>query len=185
MATARSWSIPARGNDKERPYASYFDHLQTPFLERLRALGVEPEDVDYVLHTHLHVDHVGWNTLLQGGEWVPTFPNARYIFSRAEYDYFTDPKNHTERSRTSFMVQRDSVDPVIEAGLAQMIEIDGSEPIEGFAFHPTPGHTIDHASISFHSQGEVALFAGDVLHHPLQVSAPIWSRSSMPSSNRR
>lgn len=162
------------GNGKVRPDAPYFDHLDTPYLERLRAAGCEPEDIDYVLLTHLHVDHVGWNTRLENGRWVPTFPNARYIFARAEHDYFSDPQNR-DRDPTSFAIQKDSIDPVIEAGLADLIETDGSEPIKGFTFHPTPGHSIAHASIVLQSGGEVALFAGDVMHHPVQVFKPEWN----------
>lgn len=160
------------GNDKPRPYARYFDHLNSPYLERLATIGVVPEEVDYVLLTHLHVDHVGWNTRLVAGSWTATFPNARYIFSRAEHSFFTDPANHNERNRTSFEVQRDSVNPVIDAELAEMIDVDGSEVIPGFAFHPTPGHTANHASIVLSSNGQHALFSGDVLHHPLQVFHP-------------
>jgi len=141
----------------------------------LSRAGVEPGEVDHVLLTHLHVDHVGWNTRLANGAWLPTFPNAQYHFSRAEHDYFTDPRNHTERNRTSFMVQADSVDPVIAAGQARMIDLDGSEAIPGFTFIPTPGHTATHASIVFRSGGEVALFPGDLLHHPLQVYRPGWA----------
>ncbi len=163
------------GNGKNRPHAPYFDHLDTPYLERLRAAGCKPEDIDYVLLTHLHVDHVGWNTQLEDGRWIPTFPNARYIFARAEYAYFTDPKNFNDRNRTSFAVQKDSVDPVVEAGLTDMIEVNGSEPIEGFAFYPTPGHSIAHASIVLRSGGETAFFAGDVMHHPVQVFRPEWN----------
>lgn len=163
------------GNGKARPDAPYFNHLDTPYLERLRAAGCEPEDINYVLLTHLHVDHVGWNTQWKKGRWVPTFPNARYIFARAEYDYFTDPQNLSDRNRTSFAVQKDSVDPVIEAGLADLIEIDGSELIPGFTFYPTPGHSIAHASIILHSGGETALFTGDVMHHPVQVFRPEWN----------
>jgi glyoxylase-like metal-dependent hydrolase (beta-lactamase superfamily II) len=162
------------GNGKIRPDAPYFDHLDTPYLEQLRAAGCEPEDIDYVLLTHLHVDHVGWNTKFENGRWVPTFPNARYIFARAEYDYFTDPQNR-DSDPTSFAVQKDSVDPVIEAGLADMIDVDGSEAIEGFTFYPTHGHSIAHASIIFQSGTETALFAGDVMHHPLQVFKPEWN----------
>ena len=160
------------GNDKPRPFAPYFDRIKTPYLERLRSVGVSPEAVDYVLHTHLHVDHVGWNTSLVDGIWKPTFPNARHIFSAKEYAYFTEPANHTDRNRTSFQTVADSVTPVIEAGLADMIVIKGTEAIPGFTFHSTPGHTVDHASIVLESQGEQALFAGDVLHHPLQVYEP-------------
>ena len=128
-----------------------------------------------MLLTHLHVDHVGWNTRLEGKLWVPTFPNARYLFSRVERAYFTDPQNHTERNRTSFQVQKDSVDPIIEAGLADLIEVDGSEPIEGFTFYPTPGHSVGHASIGFRSDNDLALFPGDVFHSPVEVYQPDWN----------
>jgi glyoxylase-like metal-dependent hydrolase (beta-lactamase superfamily II) len=149
------------GNGKHRPYAPFFDQLKNPFLERLQATGVEPIDIDYVLLTHLHVDHVGWNTCLEGDRWVPTFPKARYLFSRAEREYFTDPKNHTERNRTSFQVQNDSIDPIIEAGLADPIEVDGTEPIEGFIFYPTPGHSVRHALIGFRSGDGLARSEAD------------------------
>jgi glyoxylase-like metal-dependent hydrolase (beta-lactamase superfamily II) len=163
---------PGVGNDKARPEARYFDRLETSFLDRLAAAGVAPDQVDYVLMTHLHVDHVGWNTRLAGGRWTPTFPNARHLFSRREFEFFTDPANRSERHRTSFRVQQDSVVPVIAAGLAEMIDVDGREAISGFAFHPTPGHSPDHASIVLQSGGERAIFAGDVLHHPAQVERP-------------
>lgn len=160
------------GNDKPRPFAPYFDRLSTPYLTRLEALGVTPEAVDYVLHTHLHVDHVGWNTRLVDGQWQPTFPNARHIFSAKEYAFFAAAANADNRHRTSFQTQSDSVTPIVEAGLAEMIGIDGSEIIPGFSFHSTPGHSVDHASIVLRSAGSTALFAGDVFHHPVQVFAP-------------
>lgn len=160
------------GNDKPRPFAPYFDRLTTPYLARLAALGVAPEAVDYVLHTHLHVDHVGWNTRLVGGQWQPTFPNARHLFSAKEYAFFSNLANADNRHRTSFQTQRDSVAPIVEAGLADMIEIDGREVIPGFSFHSTPGHSVDHASIVLRSGGDTALFSGDVFHHPVQVFAP-------------
>ncbi len=148
------------GNGKDRPFAPYFDRLDTRFLERLRAAGAAPEDVDFVLMTHVHVDHVGWNTRLHDGVWTPTFPNARYVFSRAEHAQFKDSRNLNERNRTSFAVQLDSFDPVIAAGLAMAIDVDGSEAIPGFRFHATPGHSPYHASIAFESDGRNALFAG-------------------------
>jgi glyoxylase-like metal-dependent hydrolase (beta-lactamase superfamily II) len=160
------------GNDKTRPFARYFDRLKTPYLARLRDVGISPEEVDYVLHTHLHVDHVGWNTTLVDDRWVPTFPKARYIFSAKEYAYFTDPANLSERNRTSFQVQTDSVTPIVEAGIAEMIEVTGDEVIPGFSFHSTPGHSVDHASIVLESAGVRAVFAGDVLHHPIQILKP-------------
>jgi len=163
------------GNGKDRPNSRMFDQLNTDYLDRLRDAGVAPDDVDFVLLTHLHVDHVGWNTRLVDGRWTPMFANARYVFVGAEHAYFTDPKNLSDATRTSFQVQRDSVDPVIEAGQAEMIAADGSEAIEGFAFHATPGHTPNHASISFRSGGAAALFCGDVMHHVLQVVQPDWN----------
>lgn len=176
----------ATGNDKPRPYAPVLDRLHEPYLERLAEAGVHPEDVDYVLLTHLHADHVGWNTHLAGGRWVPTFPNARYVFSGVERAYNEALADGRAPSGTgkpgaalgpairtpSPGVYDDSVRPVIEAGLADLIDIDGGEFLDGLSFLPTPGHSIDHASIRLVSQGREALFAGDVLHHPLQVHAP-------------
>jgi glyoxylase-like metal-dependent hydrolase (beta-lactamase superfamily II) len=163
------------GNDKLRPYAPYFGRLQTPYLKNLQTAGVAPEEVDLVLLTHLHVDHVGWNTRLEDEQWIPTFPNARYIFSHKEHAFFTNPANSTERNRTSFAVQQDSVDPIIAAGLADMFDADEYEIADGFTFHATPGHSIAHQSIIFRSTGEVALFAGDLMHHPVQVQRPQWN----------
>lgn len=160
------------GNDKERPFTPYFDHLHLPYLEKLQNAGIKPENVDYVLMTHLHVDHVGWNTRLFNGEWVPTFPNAKYVFSKEEYKYYKDQKNHNDRNKTSVMIQKDSILPIIEAGLAEMIYIDGSEFTDGLSFKPTPGHSINHASITLSSNGENALFSGDIFHNPLQVRYP-------------
>lgn len=160
------------GNYKDRPFTPYFDNLDTPYLQNLRDAGVKPEDVDYVLTTHLHVDHVGWNTRLSHGEWVPTFPRAKYVFSKKEYEYFKDPANKNDRNKTSVIIQKDSVEPIVEAGLAEMIDIDGSDFIDGLTFEPTPGHTVDHASITLTSKGENAIFSGDLFHNPLQIHYP-------------
>lgn len=160
------------GNGKSRPFAPYFDKLDTPDLSRLAALGVTPDMVDYVLHTHLHVDHVGWSTRWEHGRWQPTFRNARHIFSAREHQFFPDPANAENRHRTRFQTQIDSVTPIMEAGLADMIVIDGHEVIPGISFHSTPGHSVDHASIVLESAGAKALFTGDVFHHPVQVHAP-------------
>jgi glyoxylase-like metal-dependent hydrolase (beta-lactamase superfamily II) len=110
------------GNDKERPFTPDFDHLHLSYLERLSAAGVEPEAVDYVLLTHLHVNHVGWNTRRVDGRWVPTFPNAKYVFSKTEYEYYKNPANHSDRNKTSVIIQQDSIVPIIEAGLAEIID---------------------------------------------------------------
>lgn len=163
------------GNDKERPRNPIFHQLSTPFLQRLAAAGVQPEDVDYVLHTHLHVDHVGWNTQLINGRWVPTFPNARHVFSHAEEDYYGSPDSHNEVNVPSFGVFEDSVAPIIASGQADRISNDGGDYLENFSFRPTKGHSIGHMSIELRSMGEAALFTGDVMHHPLQVVRPDWN----------
>ena len=163
------------GNGKSRPLNPVFDQLDTPFLERLAAAGVHPEDVDFVLITHLHVDHVGWNTVRRGVEWVPTFPNATYVFSDAEYRFYAD---ETHVQTPSAGVFEDSVQPIINAGQAVLIDaqvkatLDG---LDGFTFYPTKGHSFDHLSIGFTSNGEHALFSGDVMHHPIQVAKPEWN----------
>jgi glyoxylase-like metal-dependent hydrolase (beta-lactamase superfamily II) len=160
----------ASGNHKDRPFSALFHQLDTPYLERLGRAGVKPEEVDFVLLTHLHVDHVGWNTRLDNGRWVPTFPNARYVFSRAEREFFDTPAGESRR-----MVFDDSVLPVIDAGLAEEIGPEGGEYLPGIRFHPTPGHSAGHMSIEIESAGAHALFSGDVWHHPIQVNRPAWS----------
>ncbi len=160
------------GARKTRPFAPYFDNLAPPFLDHLEAAGVRPEDVDLVLLTHLHGDHVGWNTVRDGAIWRPTFPNARYVFSADEYRFFSNPENHIERHRTSFMARADSVDPIVSSGQAVMIPIDGSEVLPGIRYLPTPGHSPFHASIAIDAGDRTALFAGDTLHHHAQVFRP-------------
>ncbi len=101
------------GNGKDRMPRAHWDHMNTPFLERLRATGTAPEDVDYVMCTHLHADHVGWNTMLRDGRWVPTFPKARYLFARVEYEHWSKNPDPSPIRRNAFY---DSVLPVVEAG---------------------------------------------------------------------
>lgn len=163
------------GNDKERPRNRIFHHLDNPYLERLAAAGVDPADVDHVLHTHLHVDHCGWNTRLVDGRWVPTFPNARHVFSRAEEDYYASPESHNEVNVPSLGVYEDSVRPIVDAGQAERIANEGGDYLDMFTFHPTPGHSIGHMSIELRSKGESVLFCGDVMHHPFQLVRPDWN----------
>ena len=160
------------GNDKERPHIPAFHRLASSYLDRLQAVGVTPEDVDYVFLTHLHADHVGWNTRLVDGTWVPTFPNARYVFSQAEDAAFA---KKTDGNEINDGVYEDSVLPIIKAGLADRVIPDGSPYLEGIALHSAPGHSMGHMAISLTSQGEQALFGGDVMHHPLQVYYPEWN----------
>jgi glyoxylase-like metal-dependent hydrolase (beta-lactamase superfamily II) len=159
----------ATGNDKPRPFIPPLDHLHEPYLDRMNAIGVTPDQVDFVLMTHLHVDHVGWNTQLVHGQWMPTFLRARYFMPKREHEFFASPAN---RQNPRYCVYEDSVLPVIAAGQAEFVVADGNEVVEGFSYLSTPGHSLDHMSVAFQSQGEEAVFGGDVLHHPLQVYFP-------------
>jgi glyoxylase-like metal-dependent hydrolase (beta-lactamase superfamily II) len=109
------------GNSKEHPQTLLFHRLDLPYLQRLADAGVRPEDVDYVFNTHLHVDHVGWNTILEKDKWVPTFPNARYVVPSAERDYYSNPASHNDVNLPSLGTYEDSVLPIIEAGLADFV----------------------------------------------------------------
>jgi glyoxylase-like metal-dependent hydrolase (beta-lactamase superfamily II) len=163
------------GNHKDRHWWPRFDHLDTPFLERLAAAGARTEDIDIVLCTHLHADHIGWNTRLENGRWVPTFPNARYLFSRIENDYW-DPMQHPQAPAdpTRSIAYTDSVLPVLEAGQAQLV--DGSHAInESLLIEPAPGHTPGHILLKLLDDQAGGVFCGDVIHHPLQVYAPHWN----------
>jgi glyoxylase-like metal-dependent hydrolase (beta-lactamase superfamily II) len=162
------------GNHKPRPARPQWHQLETPYLRRLAAAGVKPEQIDMVMCTHLHVDHVGWNTKLDNGRWVPTFPNARYVFSKTDYDHFHTLDRDPAKGPANHGSFRDSVLPVVDAGLAQMI--DGAQALdEHLAIDPAPGHTPGHVVFSFASQGAQALFCGDVIHHAIQVYHPEWN----------
>ncbi len=160
------------GNDKERPRNPSFHHQSLPFLDGLHEAGVEPEDVDFVINTHLHVDHSGWNTVLQDGKWVPTFKNARYFFPRVEQKYYSSAASHNDVNIPSYGVYEDSVQPIIDAGLVDFIDSEGGPFLDRFTFLPTPGHSIGHMSVLLESDNEAAIFAGDVMHHPIQVERP-------------
>lgn len=157
------------GNDKDRGGRRPFHLMRTAFLDDLRAAGVPPESVDVVLCTHLHVDHVGWNTRLDGGRWVPTFPRARYLFARREWEHWS-----AERDADSRRIVDDSVSPVLDAGLAQLVETDHRVSDEVW-LEPTPGHTPGHVSVRLRSGGADAVITGDLMHHPVQTAEPDWA----------
>ena len=143
-----------------------------PWLDAFLAQGLAFEDIDFVFCTHLHVDHCGWNTRLIDGRWVPTFPNAKYIFSRREYEYWAA---ETEKDvDPPGMIWVDSCQPVVEAGQALLVE-DDYELEDGIWLTPTPGHTPGHVCVNFKSKGDRAIFTGDLMHHALQVIEPDWS----------
>jgi glyoxylase-like metal-dependent hydrolase (beta-lactamase superfamily II) len=155
------------GNDKHRQ-APIFHQLRTSFLDDLAAIGFHPESVDTVLCTHLHLDHVGWNTRLVGDRWVPTFPNARYLFGRKEWDFIHGLVN-VPGAEVDHLP--DSLQPVMEAGLVDFVESDHRVTPE-IQLVPTPGHTPGHVSVHISSQGREAVITGDVVHHPMQCAEP-------------
>jgi glyoxylase-like metal-dependent hydrolase (beta-lactamase superfamily II) len=158
------------GNDKEGRLVPVWNKLNTPFLFKLTEAGFAPETIDTVLCTHLHVDHVGWNTKLVAGRWVPTFPNARYLFGKTEYDFW----NGYHESEEQNAVFADSVKPIVDAGLADFIP-DEHQVCNEVSTMPTAGHSPGHLSIRIRSQGAEALLLGDVAHHPCQMTHLDWS----------
>jgi glyoxylase-like metal-dependent hydrolase (beta-lactamase superfamily II) len=157
------------GNHKDR-VSPYQNRINTPVIDWLEAVGAPPEKVTHVLHTHLHSDHVGWNTRLVDGVWVPTFPNATYYMPKLDYELF---KSQSARSMGPEMyagVLADSVVPVLQAGLTRFIE-DGDE-VAGLIATATPGHTPGHIAYTLRHGGDEIIFAGDVLHSPVQVLCP-------------
>jgi len=156
---------PCIGNHKPRGHP-LLAMLDTPFLDRLARAGFPRESIDFVLCTHLHVDHCGWNTMLVDGAWVPTFPNARYLFARNEVAFAQD-----EKDGDAAAIFEDSVKPILEAGLVDLVE-PGHEIAEGVKLRATPGHTPGHCSIILSSQGRQAIITGDVIHHPVQAALP-------------
>jgi glyoxylase-like metal-dependent hydrolase (beta-lactamase superfamily II) len=159
------------GNDKPRESMPAWHRMQTSFLEDLKAAGFAPETIDTVLCTHLHVDHVGWNTMLVDGEWVPTFPNARYLMARTEFDYW---KTEPDTFASEPAIFHDSVKPVFDAGLVDLVETD-HVVCDEIRLTPTLGHTPGHVSIQITSKGQKALITGDFVHHPCQMAHPEWA----------
>ena len=182
------------GNDKENRRIPAWNNLQTSFLADLAAAGYPRHTIDTVVCTHLHVDHVGWNTMLsdglsdglsegpQGGRWVPTFPNARYLMGRVEYRHWTSRHDRADTAA----VLADSATPVWQAGLVDLVETDHRICDEA-SLVATPGHTPGHVSLRIASEGEEALITGDFMHHPCQIARPDWSSTadSDPDAARR
>ena len=158
------------GNDKPRAIEQW-SMRSSDFLSDLTRAGFDPATIDIVLCTHLHIDHVGFNTTLCDGKWVPTFPNARYLFARVEWEHW---KNEPEDLGP---VISDSVRPIIDAGLADLVEMNHQVTPE-VSLQPTPGHTPGHVSVDIRSKGERAAITGDMIHHPCQIAHPEWSSTA-------
>jgi glyoxylase-like metal-dependent hydrolase (beta-lactamase superfamily II) len=168
------------GNGRDRPQVPLLADLHTDFADRLDAAGIDRLGVDYVVNTHIHYDHVGWNTTLADGDWVPTFPNARYLVPQGDRDYFRSdnasrmrpPNNDDEAARFAGirLVYADSITPIEQSG--QSVTWEGEHVInDRLRVELTPGHTPD-SSVLWLNDGGGAVFAGDLLHSPLQVSRP-------------
>ena len=181
IASIHTWVLRTRshtilvdtctGNDKERPQFARFHRLSTAYYERLLEAGVDPLKVDYVLCTHLHVDHCGWNTRLIDGRWTPTFPNAKYVFSRKELDHWSGAEG---REGFNAGVFEDSVRPILDAG--QELIVDGDYELgDGLLIEPAPGHTEGHVTLRLLSKGAEGIFTGDIMHQPIQVYRPEWN----------
>jgi glyoxylase-like metal-dependent hydrolase (beta-lactamase superfamily II) len=179
------------GNGKSVPLLPAWGNLDNPYLERLAAAGYRPEQVDIVLGTHLHLDHVGWNTVRRDGRWVPTFPHARYTYVRDEFDYHSglaagsqanDEVSHAvvyagadpDINQQTRLVFEESIQPCVDAGLVDLVD-RGAAITDEVTYISTPGHTKWHHSVGITSRGERAFITGDFIHHPVQLARPDWS----------
>ena len=155
------------GNDKPRPLRPKWNmKTDDAYMRALAASGFSVNDIDFVMCTHLHVDHVGWNTRLENGRWVPTFPKARYVFGKTEFDHWS--KENAKAEVAPFV---DSVLPVVEARKAEIVTNDYSIG-DHIRILPTPGHTPGHVAFTLGRTKDEAVFAGDLIHTPLQLRYP-------------
>lgn len=157
------------GNNKLRPQKLRYHMNNWPFLENLAAFGIKREDVDLIVFTHLHVDHVGWNTVLSGGRWIPTFPNAKYLFVRQEWEYWD--RQYKTPEFTDDPYYKDSIFPLFDSGQVLLVDPDYSIA-DGVCLEHTPGHTPGHVCVHISSEGQEAVMSGDIMHHPIQCAEP-------------
>jgi len=158
------------GNDKDAPAFPQWTGRKGSYLQDLTAVGCAPEAVDYVFCTHMHIDHTGWNTRLQDGRWVPTFPNATYLFNKREWEHWQDAQDAMDQA-----VVRQNLLPIIEAG--RVAWVDNAWGLDDeVTLVPTPGHTPGHCSVQLRSNGQTAMITGDMMVHPVQIAEPQWSQ---------
>jgi glyoxylase-like metal-dependent hydrolase (beta-lactamase superfamily II) len=163
------------GNGKRKPGRPFWENLNEPYLERLAAAGARPEQIDLVICTHLHHDHVGWNTVNRDGKWVPTFPNARYVFSKPDVEYFSKVDADPKEGPAELGTFRECVVPILDASKADLVS-GGAHRLNDFIeIAPAPGHSPGHVVFKLESKGERGVFIGDVLHHMLQIYYPQWN----------
>jgi len=155
------------GNDKVRPNPEW-NKLKLPFLQDLEKIGSPREKIDRVVCTHLHIDHVGWNTMLKNDKWVPTFPNAKYLIGGTEWDFFSRAEDQILKDPVE-----DSVRPVMADGMSELVD-DKHKITDEVWLESTPGHTPGHFAVRISSQGQNAVITGDLMHHPIQCRYPEW-----------
>ena len=170
------------GNNKVKPGRPFWHMLNIPYLDRLAAAGARPEEIDLVMCTHLHHDHVGWNTQQKDGKWVPTFPNARYVFSKPDVDYFSKVDADPKEGPAELGTFRECVVPILEYGRADLVSGGPYRLNDFIEIDSAPGHSPGHVFFKLESKGKRAAFIGDVWHH---LSAGLLSGLEFPEELRR
>mmetsp|Transcript_14130 Transcript_14130/g.29614 ORF Transcript_14130/g.29614 Transcript_14130/m.29614 type:complete len:318 (+) Transcript_14130:26-979(+) len=175
------------GNDKKRPL-EHWNMRSEPFLQHLESAGFPPESITHVFCTHLHTDHIGWNTRMENGKWVPTFPNAKYLFGKQEFEYWSGGGSAGEGGAEGGIEEElaDSITPVMDAGLVELVDFHHVLVDTGdtrLYLRPTLGHTPGHVSLMVESCGSKAVITGDCFHHPIQFTeTAVGSRADTDSA---